>query len=213
MTLILENISYAYPGSEERRLILGRREFAKSTAVAVIGGNGTGKTTILNIIAGLLKGFSGSRVVPTSWRIALVPTALHHFLLPWYSAEQNLSFYATGGKELKLSSIKYSARDLAELLGRNEASSLLKRPVYELSTGERAALALLCSLSRKPDVLLLDELFANASMSTADRMLIKLRSFKEAGGLIIFTTHQKSIASELASQFIDLENHEMVIAK
>jgi ABC-type multidrug transport system ATPase subunit len=150
--------------------------------------------------------------MPEEWRLAFVPTMLHHFLLPWYTAEQNVSFYASGGRHLSSPFIKGLASEWAELLGRKDATNLLKRPVYELSTGERAVLALLCSLASKPNVVLLDELFANASISTANRMLARLEAFRDAGGLIIFTTHQQSIADRLASQFINLESDEMVTA-
>jgi ABC-type multidrug transport system ATPase subunit len=209
MKLILEDIWYAYPGHSSQRLIEGRTELEPGTAVAVIGGNGTGKTTVLKIIAGLIKNFCGIRVVPSEWRLSFVPTVLHNFLLPWYTAEENLSFYASAGKHLDLPSTEF-ARDWAELLGRKEASSLIKRPCYRLSSGEQAVLSLLCAFAPKPKVLLLDELFANASISTANRMLTRLEAFKNDQGLIIFTTHQKTLAERLASQFIDLERNEIL---
>jgi ABC-type transport system involved in cytochrome c biogenesis ATPase subunit len=72
--------------------------------LAIQGENGSGKTSLLRILAGIEQRFSGN-LVNTYRRISFIPTFLNNFLLPWYSVEENLAFFESEGKSLHKSII------------------------------------------------------------------------------------------------------------
>lgn len=178
---------------------------APGSAVAIVGQNGSGKSTLLRIIAGLQPASQGGVERLRPMRIALVPTDLKTFLFPWYTAEQNLALFSTAGASTTLTGADHYAEKWAALLGRDSCSGLMPKPVFKLSSGERSSLALICSLLRGPDVLLLDELFANASPATTTAMIRMLRAFIDGSRSVLFSTHSTDIAAKLASKVIDLD--------
>ncbi len=128
---------------------------------ALIGPNGCGKTTLLNIIAGLLPADSGAvyfgAITNSQPRIGYVWQDYRASLLPWLSAAENVAF------PLRL----HGARR-ADRLG--TASGMMRefmpgvdpsKPCYQLSGGQQQMLCLLRSAISKPDVLFFDEPFSS----------------------------------------------------
>lgn len=208
MNIVLSDLAFTYPGGAKLSLVTGRVEVPVGSAVAVIGGNGTGKTTLLRMLAGLLGDFEGELAIPDDLTRAFVPADLEKMLLPWYSVANNLGFFASRGSTVTLNESARAISELTTLLGHNCSGELLNRKLFQISTGQRAAVALTASMWRKPRLLFLDETFANASLNTAHRMIGRLRNYCEQGGTLFFTTHQLDLAAELATITIELENRD-----
>ncbi len=131
--------------------------------IAIVGASGAGKTTLLRIIAGLIPRYIGSvtlngdRIEKPDRRIYLLPQ--DHTLLPWLTVEGNLRFNECDGEGTD------KPGDLLKTFG-----LFKKRLDYPntLSGGERARVALMCTMCAKPEVLLLDEPFRGIDQITSE---------------------------------------------
>jgi NitT/TauT family transport system ATP-binding protein len=134
--------------------------------VALVGASGCGKTTVLDLVAGLVGPSSGEAAVlgepPRVGRRDVGYMFARDALLPWRTARQNVEL----GLEVQGWG-RRARRDLAErLLGRVDLSSVLDRYPSELSQGMRQRVALARTLATDPAVLLMDEPFAALDAQT-----------------------------------------------
>ena len=127
---------------------------------ALVGPNGCGKTTLLNIIAGLLPPDSGTvsfgAIENSLPRIGYVWQDYRASLLPWLSAAENVAF------PLRLHGLSRRIRlDTASGMMREFMPGVdPSKPCYQLSGGQQQMLCLLRSAISKPDVLFFDEPFS-----------------------------------------------------
>lgn len=120
-------------------------EVSRGELLALLGGNGTGKTTGLNLLAGLLKPYRGQ--VEVGGRVALLPQDPQTLFVKSTVREELLEVLPEGEERAR-------GGRVAGLCGLN---GLLDRHPYDLSGGERQRLALAKVLLTDPEVLLLDE--------------------------------------------------------
>jgi ABC-type nitrate/sulfonate/bicarbonate transport system ATPase subunit len=163
-----------------------RVELAEGENLAILGPSGIGKTTLLRIVAGLIKGFEGEIIGAEP--LAMVfqePT-----LLPWRNATDNL-ILTTGVTPV-------DARTALEEVGLADKGDHFPG---QLSLGQQRRLSLARAFAAKPRLLLLDEPFASLDEATAASM-IALTSRMLAGRNItsLLVTHAAEEAVALASR-------------
>ena len=167
--------------------------------VTVVGASGCGKSTMLNLIAGLDKPTSGAMEV--NGKVAFMfqdPT-----LLPWLTAEQNVDL------ALKLSGMPRSQRgartqDLLELVNLRGFGD--KRP-HELSGGMRQRVSLARVLAQDADVVLMDEPLGALDAMTRDKMHDEIeRIWTQLGLTILFVTHNMREAVRLGDRVVLLSS-------
>lgn len=161
-------------------------EAASGEAVAVMGRNGSGKTSLLRLIAGLL--------IPTGGTIALdagdaeltLPEQCHYLghrdaLKPALSVAENLAFWADflGGE-------RFDAAESLATVGLDHAADL---PAALLSAGQRRRLSLARLLTVRRPVWLLDEPTTALDAAGQDMFGGLMREHLSRGGLIIAATH------------------------
>ncbi|HUK95560.1 MAG TPA: ABC transporter ATP-binding protein [Gaiellaceae bacterium] len=167
--------------------------------VALVGPSGAGKTSILRIIAGLVRPGSGRVALdddvwvdvgrgvfrqPDERRVGLV--FQEYALFPHLSVQANVAY---GGKER-----------VGELLERFHISHLAKARPGELSGGERQRVALARALARDPGVLLLDEPLAALDAHTKTSVRAELQELLGALELpTLIVTHDYEDAAALAT--------------
>lgn len=178
--------------------------------VALVGQSGCGKTTMLRILAGLIRPTEGAvRVGGTDlWHGARRDeTALRMLglvfqdanLFPWYTVEDNI------GLPLRLrgsSKREWRARahELSELV---QLKGFERSYPRELSGGMRQRVAIARSLSYNPEILLMDEPFGALDALTRDRMNLELQSITAAtGATVVFVTHSITEAVFLADRVV-----------
>ena len=174
---------------------------------AVVGESGSGKTTLLRLIAGLERPDKGeikirgeavsndSHVVPPQQRN--VGFVFQDFaLFPHLTVEQNIAFGLKADK-------KETVNKLLGLIKMQEYASSYPNT---LSGGEEQRVALIRTLARKPELLLLDEPFSNldAGLKSGLRREIR-RIVKDLGTSMIFITHDLSDAIDIADEIIFLK--------
>jgi heme exporter protein A len=161
-------------------------EVASGEALAVIGANGSGKTSLLRMIAGLLALAAGSIALEGGEGELTLPEQAHYLghrdaLKPALSVVENLSFWRDF-----LAGEGFDARESLATVGLDHASFL---PASYLSAGQRRRLSIARLLIIHRPIWLLDEPL-NALDAAGASMFARLMSDHLArGGLIIATTH------------------------
>ena len=171
---------------------------------ALCGPSGAGKTTILEIIAGLRKpqrgtitigGRNVTGVPPRLRRVGYVPQ--DDALFPHLSAGANILY---GARD---SEVTVAARHVEEVL---EIASLRRRDVRLLSGGERKRVALARALLSRPEILLLDEPLAGVHAELRGRVLEYFVRIRDEFAIpMIYVTHDVVEASVVCDEIIELE--------
>jgi ABC-2 type transport system ATP-binding protein len=158
------------------KLTVGRGRIA-----AVVGENGTGKTTLLRILAGVLDPDAGTVTIagrpPGHGKASFVPAGDR--MLNWrLTGRQNLSFFA------ELAGAPPDAVDTAG--GLLDAAALLDKLFGECSTGQRRRLMLAAGFVARPPVVLLDEPFADLDEPGRDTIARACRAWAGASGVVVY---------------------------
>ena len=208
----IEGISRSYPAPgaaltvifDDLWLSVERGQF-----VAIIGHSGCGKTTVLNILAGLDTPSTGVVIVdgkeiygPSLDRAVIFQS---HALLPWKSALANVT-YAVASKWPKWSraAITEKAMSAIKLVGLEAAAA--RRPA-ELSGGMKQRVGIARALSIDPKILLMDEPFSALDALTRGTLQDEVRSICLATDqTVIMITHDVDEAIYLADRIVLMTN-------
>lgn len=208
MSLELRNVKKSYRDPSGTRLcVLNIAEFQLQSGeqVALIGSSGGGKTTLLNIIAGITTADSGSIRIggvetfgrPEGWRdrfraerIGYVFQTFH--LLPAFTALENVLLgMSFRGK-------RPNRQQAIALLDRVGLGHRLHHRPVQLSVGEQQRVSVARALANTPQLLLADEPTANVDAANQQNILELLRdSCREHRVSLLLVTH----AAEVAQQF------------
>ena len=169
----------------------------------LIGANGTGKTTLLMQLAGLLPVLSGEVIYQGIASLPVQPLYVSHQLgiHPNLTVAQNLTFL------LNLYGISPSMADVDNALTWVGLQGFETISSSHLSAGQTRRITLARLYLLTPDVTplwLLDEPFTALDVDMVARMEDRLREFATAGGAILMTSHQ---AVGVANQVLDLSDY------
>jgi NitT/TauT family transport system ATP-binding protein len=171
----------------------------KGEFVCLVGASGCGKTTLLNLIAGLDK--PGAGEIEVEGRPALLFQDAG--LFPWLTAEKNVEL------ALRLRKVPRDARAqrAAELLHTVRLDGFGDKRPHELSGGMRQRVALARALAQESQVLLMDEPFGALDAITRDVLHDEVeRVWTETGITILFVTHNVREAVRLGDRVLVLSS-------
>ncbi len=161
--------------------------------VAIVGRSGTGKSTFLNALAGLLP-YDGE----IEMSVACGYVFQGHALFPWMTVAKNISF----GIKDTYDRTARKAR-VKELLERIEMEEYASRYPSQLSGGQVQRVALARALAPDPEILLMDEPYGALDHYTRERMQNWLLSiWEESRKSVLFVTHYIEEAIFLADRVI-----------
>jgi NitT/TauT family transport system ATP-binding protein len=173
-------------------------EIAPGSVMGILGPSGTGKTTLLNIVAGLDRDYEG--------RIAIAaaddePCLAYVFqaprLLPWRTALENVA--------LPLAACPESRRRALQLLEEMGLASVRDAYPGRLSLGEQRRVALARAFAVEPDVLLMDEPFVSLDDATAGQLRALLAdTLRRRPTTVMFVTHDTREAFRLTDRLVFL---------
>ena len=175
--------------------------------VAIVGPTGCGKTTLLNIAAGLLAATSGRILSFGAPLAAINRQAAYMFqadaLLPWLNARENVSL----GLELRGVRKKAAMARAEHWLERVGLGAHTGRYVHQLSGGMKKRVALAQVLVTEPRILLMDEPFSALDVQTRQLMENELLEIWSADRKsVLFVTHDLEEAISLADRVIVLSS-------
>ena len=178
--------------------------------ISLIGHSGCGKSTVLNIVAGLLKATSGGVIVDGREVNAPGPDRAvvfqNHSLLPWLTVYQNVEIAVN-----KIFRDSMSAAQRKEWILHNldmvNMSHALERLPTEISGGMKQRVGIARALSMKPKVLLLDEPFGALDALTRAHLQDEvIRIQAELGNTVMMITHDVDEAVLLSDRVVMLTN-------
>ena len=199
MELIVNNLSKRFG----EKLILDRLSLSMQSGefMALVGSSGSGKSTILRLIAGLEHPSSGSISVDGKPVSSPGPDRGMVFqkysLYPWLNAAENVAF-GMRLQRMKPAEIRERTAYFLEVVGLSEAADKLPR---ELSGGMQQRVAIARALATNPSILLLDEPFGALDLQIRESMqdfLLKL--WQRTGLTVLLITHDVEEALVLAQR-------------
>lgn len=211
--IALKNIQFHYDPGET---ILNDLSLSveRGSITAILGPNGTGKTTLLHTILGLLapqsgeiwiagKNISEYKRSELSQVMSLVPQSE---VVPF---NFKVIEYVLLGRTPQLGFLdmpsEHDIQLVRETLQLLEVNHLEQRPVTELSGGEQQMVVLARALVQEPQVLLLDEPTSHLDLSNKGRLLKILHTLAQRGVTIVFSTHDPDAAAMIADHVILLK--------
>jgi ABC-2 type transport system ATP-binding protein len=180
-------------------LKVGRGEF-----FVVLGPNAAGKTTLIRVLAGLLKPSAGTARVAgfdvqsdpleARRRLAYVPDLpfLYEKLTPW-------EFLRFTGHVFQMSESRIQEASRA-LVARFHLDPFAGKPIEGLSQGTRQRVAIASALLHEPEVLIIDEPMVGLDPRHVRVAKDALKERARAGSTVLLSTHQLSVAEELADR-------------
>ncbi len=205
-------ISYIYPdgtlGFDTLSVSIKRGE-----RVALIGPNGCGKSTLMMVLAGLLRPRTGKVLIDgvdisenmdrVRRRMGFVFQDPDVFLFN-PSVEDELIY--------SLNQLDMDEKRISELLTQYskmfELEEVLNKPPFRLSGGEKKRVELASVLIYSPEILFLDEPTTNVDGKTRRKIIDILKSYS---GTLIFSTHELDVAERIADRILLMSGEKKVI--
>jgi putative ABC transport system ATP-binding protein len=188
--------------------------------VALLGSSGSGKSSMLNLIAGLDRPTSGSVFVQdrdlaklsreelAKYRLHIVGMVFQSFnLIPSMTVAENVEL------PLRFAEVERSRRETLarEALERVGLQARMDHRPSELSGGEQQRAALARALINRPQLLLADEPTGNLDSRTGTEFLNLVLSFnRELGMTVVLVTHERALAERYAQRMIFLADGKLL---
>ncbi|HEM4926648.1 TPA: ABC-F family ATP-binding cassette domain-containing protein [Streptococcus suis] len=190
-----ENVSFSYPDKPilaDFNLLIQNKD-----RIGIVGDNGKGKSTLLNLIAGDLQADSGKVDIGETIRIGYFSQTIKGL----DESKRVINFLQEVAEEAKTTSGMVSIAELLEqfLFPRNTHGTLIEK----LSGGEKKRLYLLKILLQRPNVLLLDEPTNDLDIATLTVLEHFLQGFT---GPVITVSHDRYFLDKVANKILAFED-------
>ena len=190
-----DHVSFSYPDKpilSDFNLLIQNKD-----RIGIVGENGKGKSTLLNLIAGELQADSGKVDIGETIRIGYFSQTIKGL----DESKRVINFLQEVADEAKTSSGMVSIAELLEqfLFPRNMHGTLIEK----LSGGEKKRLYLLKILLQRPNVLLLDEPTNDLDIATLTVLEHFLQGFS---GPVIIVSHDRYFLDKVANKILAFEN-------
>ena len=182
--------------------------------VALLGASGSGKSSLLNLVAGLDRPTSGAVIVHGNnlaalSREELAKYRLHTVGMVFQSFNLIASMSLLENVELPMRFAEVDRGERATLarqsLDRVGLSARLSHRPMELSGGEQQRASLARALINRPKLLLADEPTGNLDSRTGTEIMELIRSFNQSLGMtVVMVTHEQSLAEKYAGRMLHL---------
>ena len=208
--IVAEGLTVRYRKMREKTELIALRdinlEINSGEFVTIVGASGCGKTTFINVVAGLVEPFKGEVRIngepiraPGSDRTMVFQD---YALMPWRTVAANVRFGIEFQRDKKIPKAEVERRvqyyiDLVGLTGFEKSFP------YELSGGMRQRVGLARALVSDPQVLLADEPFAAVDAMTREAMQAELeRIIAKTGQTVVLITHSIDEAITLGDRVV-----------
>jgi nitrate/nitrite transport system ATP-binding protein len=210
--LSIENVNKTFTRGKQSTQVLQNINFgvAKGEFISIIGHSGCGKSTVLNIVAGLTSATEGLVILDGKEVNAPGPDRSlvfqNHSLLPWLTVYENVAIAVNKTFRGTMTATERREWTLQNLDMVNMTHALDKRPA-EISGGMKQRVGIARALSMRPKVLLLDEPFGALDALTRAHLQDEvMRIQSELKNTTIMITHDVDEAVLLSDRIIMMTN-------
>jgi ABC-type polysaccharide/polyol phosphate transport system ATPase subunit len=173
-------------------------------SLALIGANGAGKSTVLNMATGLLEPDSGRiEVYGKVGALLELGAGFHQYL----TGAENVRIHAAlMGLSRKQTAERFD--DIVEFSGVRE---FLNDPIRTYSQGMQLRLAFAVAISADPDILIMDELIGVGDQDFQRKSMEKIRTLRDAGKTLLFASHSAELVTALCDRALWLNRGQVVL--
>ncbi|RHW43553.1 ATP-binding cassette domain-containing protein [Neobacillus notoginsengisoli] len=212
MFIQIKDLQYKYKNAKEAVIKDFCLDIERGEIVSILGESGSGKSTILRLIAGLECPQNGTINIcgeTVCNRSCFIPPEKRgigfvfqdYALFPHMTVAKNIQF------GLKKKSRQDKRERLEEMLKLVNLTDFANRFPHELSGGQQQRVALARALAPEPSLLILDEPFSNLDAALQEKIRGELREIiKKTGITSIFVTHDKEDAIAMADRIVYIDN-------
>ncbi len=194
--LKLKNIKKEY--SKKTVLSDVNIEINRNEIIGLVGENGVGKSTIMKIITGLIKNYSGERIISKDLKLGYLIDSPSFYSN--YDAKSNL-------KLLSMYNPNVTDNDIDEIYNLFRLSEFGKKKFSKYSLGMKQRLGIAFSLLGSPDLLVLDEPFNGVDPKMTILIIDMLKEWvKKTDGSIIISSHILSQLDTLCDKVLFVSN-------
>ncbi len=211
----MEKLSFSWPSSLTPLFGNVTLRFAQGDTVCLIGPNGSGKTTMMELILGWRQGDSG-RVFLKDRLLSSIPSRERGRIMALVPQDERPAFSYSVLEYVLLGRAPYlpplsppGARDRELAFATLEQvgiADLAHRPVPRLSGGETRMVLIARALVQQPEIMLLDEPANHLDPANRERVMDILNKLKSAGTTLIISSHEPDIVTRLADSVVLLQN-------
>ncbi len=201
MIIEVKDLLVDYGDNENAVLKISEFTLPERGQLAILGRSGSGKTTFLNVLSGVLRPAAGNVKICGTELTCLKNDELDNFrarnigyifqnlnLLQAYTALENIEI------ALKLSGAKYDRSEILENLSAAGLSREINKYPYELSLGQQQRIAVIRSVMKKPALILADEPTSSLDAENSDFVLEILKENTEKiGAALILVSHEPDV--------------------
>lgn len=225
MEIILQDVSFAYQVAGQQLPVLHHIELkvAPGDFLAITGAGGSGKSTLGQVVAGLLEPAAGQVFLdgkPSRSRSKAREASLWQRVGMVYQQPEQQLFAETvfedvafGPRNLGLSlpAVKSRVEKALQAVGL-DAVEMEGRSPFNLSGGQQRRVAIAGVLAMEPEVLILDEPTAGLDPAGRAQILGYIRSFfQQPGKAVVFISHNMAEVADLAHQVVVLHHGRVVL--
>ncbi|MCQ4040641.1 ABC transporter ATP-binding protein [Streptantibioticus rubrisoli] len=176
----------------------------RGEAVGLIGSNGSGKSTMLRAIAGLLPPERGRVYTDGQPSLLGVNAALMNDL----TGERNVIL---GGLAMGMSNseIREKCQDIVDFSGINEKGDFISLPMRTYSSGMAARLRFSIAAAKQHDVLMIDEALATGDRAFQRRSEARIRQLRAEAGTVFLVSHNNKSIRDTCDRVLWLEKGEL----
>lgn len=221
----IRDLQYTYSGQNKPTVRIPEFSIVRGEELFLYGPSGTGKTTLLELLAGVLRPQQGTLKIlgcdfsqmsaseRDAFRAEHMGYVFQNFnLIPYLSVQENISLplHLSAARRARLGSVDTSMV-IRALCGNLGIADVLGKKVAELSVGQQQRVAVARALLGKPDLLLADEPTSALDTDHREKFLKLLFELSDLyGTTVVFVSHDRSIET-LFTRSISLESINKVV--